>query len=146
VNLHLIRTSLLADRALGTLYAPGLVLRTLEDPVRDDPVPETPANEAKVYGQTAIPDGTYSVIIDFSPRFKVEMPHILDVPGFEGVRIHAGNTPGDTHGCILVGRYLASDNTLRQSRVAYEELMEKLEAAYARNEQITITITTEVSA
>lgn len=146
MNLQLIRTHLLSDRTLGTLYAPGLVLRTLEDAVRTDPVPETPENEAKVYGQTAIPEGTYTVIIDYSPRFKVEMPHLLDVPGFEGVRIHAGNTPADTHGCILVGRFMASDDTLRQSRVAYDELMNKLEYAYARNETITLTISTEVSA
>lgn len=146
MKLHLIRTTLLPDRTLGSLYAPNLLLRTLEDAVRADPVPETPENEAKVYGQTAIPDGEYEVIIDFSPRFKVEMPHLLDVPGFEGVRIHPGNTPADTHGCILVGKYVGTDNTVRQSRDAYEALMDVLEAAYARGEPITIEITTEIKA
>lgn len=146
MKLELLRTKLLPDRTLGTLYAPGLVLRTLEDTVRADPIPETPANEAKVYGQTAIPDGEYQVIIDFSPRFKTELPHILDVPGFEGIRIHPGNVPEDTHGCILVGRYVGTDNAVKQSRMAFEELMELLEAAYARGDPITIGIKTEVTA
>lgn len=136
MKMQLIRTKLLADRTLGTLYAPGLVLRTLEDQVR-------PAYEPKVMHATAIPAGEYEVIVDYSQRFKVEMPRLLNVPGFEGIRIHPGNTPEDTSGCILVGQYFGTDNTVRQSRKAYEELMEILEAAYARNETITITITTE---
>lgn len=144
MKLQLLRTTFLPDRTLGTLYAPGLVLRTLEDQVRTDPIPETPENEAKVWGETAIPDGEYQVIIDFSPKFKEELPHLLAVPGFEGVRIHPGNAPKDTHGCILVGRYVGNDNTVRQSRDAFSELMDLLEAAYTRGEPITIDIMTEV--
>lgn len=146
MKLQLIRTKLLPDRTLGTLYGPGLVLRTLEDRVRDDPIPQTPENEAKVPGATAIPDGEYQVILDFSQRFQKELPHVLDVPGFEGIRIHPGNTPADTSGCILVGKYVGSDNTVRQSRVAFDELMVVLNEAYDRNEAITLTVTTEESA
>lgn len=143
MKLQLIRTRLLSDRTLGTLYAPGLVLRTLEDQVRADPIPETPANEAKVMHATAIPDGEFQVIIDFSPKFKEETPHLLDVPGFTAIRIHPGNTPADSSGCILVGKYVGTDNAVKQSRVAFEELMNLLDAAYVRGEPITIDIMTE---
>jgi len=68
---------------------------TLEDVVRPDGV--------KVYGQTAIPTGTYTVILTMSNRFKKVLPLLLNVPMFDGIRIHAGNTSEDTHGCLLVG-------------------------------------------
>lgn len=66
----------------------------LEDTVRSGP---------KVWGQTAIPAGTYKMILSMSPRFGRILPRILNVPGFDGILIHGGNTAEDTHGCLLVG-------------------------------------------
>lgn len=59
--------------------------------------------KSKVYGETAIPTGTYSVTYTYSTRFKKYMPLINNVKGFDGIRIHSGNTAKDTLGCIIVG-------------------------------------------
>ncbi len=66
---------------------------TLEDPV---------VLGTKIYGQTCIPAGLYQVVVDYSPRFKRDMPRLLNVPSFSGVRIHGGNTHKNTLGCPLV--------------------------------------------
>lgn len=96
---------------------------TLEDVVR-------PAGEPKVYGQTAIPAGRYRVIVTFSNRFQVLMPLLVAVPGFEGVRIHPGNTAADTDGCVLVGR-TKGGNTVGSSRLAYDALFPRIVAGYS---------------
>lgn len=90
---------------------------TLEDRVR-------PSGE-KVQGETAIPAGHYEVILNWSPRFKCALPMVLDVPGFSGVRIHAGNCAADTEGCVLVG-FNQVKGRLVASRPTLARLMEKL--------------------
>ena len=83
------------EYTIGKLYIDGHYLcDTLEDTVR---------NGVKIAGKTAIPAGTYKVKKTMSPRFKKVLPEILNVPGFSGVRIHAGNTAADTDGCLLLG-------------------------------------------
>jgi len=89
----------------------------------------------KIKAETAIPKGTYKVIVNMSNRFKRLMPLLLNVPNFEGVRMHAGNTNHDTEGCILVGRTRSKD-FIGQSRKAYEKLFKKMQAA----KDITLTI------
>lgn len=102
----------------GKLFIDGTFeCYTLEDIVR--------ARGVKVYGQTAIPAGTYQVLLTQSPRFKRVLPLLLNVPGFEGIRIHPGNKAEDTDGCILVGDAPAPD-WLGQSKVAFDRLFSKL--------------------
>lgn len=102
---------------------------TLEDVVRDE----------KIFGETAIPTGTYEVIVTFSPHFQRDLPLLVGVPNFEGVRIHSGNTAADTEGCILVGS-TRSDCSVGASRVAFNSLFEKIKDAKSRHEGIWITI------
>lgn len=90
---------------------------TLEDVVR--------APGVKIPGQTAIPAGTYKVVVDKSTRFKRLMPHVLDVPGFDGIRIHSGNKHEDTEGCPLVGRTKGKD-FVGESKLAFDAFYSKL--------------------
>ena len=73
-------------------------------------------------GNTAIPEGRYALVVTKSPKFKKWLPLLLGVPGFDGVRIHSGNTPKDTQGCILVGQNRKKGMVLN-SRIAMEEIM-----------------------
>jgi hypothetical protein len=112
---------------------------TLEDEVRERE--GEPVEAWKVPHETAIPRGEYLVIIDYSNRFKKDLPHVLNVPGFEGVRIHSGNTSADTEGCILVGQYVPTKpNWLANSRTTMAKVMQKLEEAYDRNEEISLEV------
>lgn len=95
----------------------------------------------KVYGQTAIPAGTYKVTITDSARFQRKLPLVNNVPFFEGIRIHPGNTSKDTDGCILVGTTKAKD-FVGNSRVAFDTLFPKLVKAG----DIALTITEERNA
>ncbi len=103
---------------------------TLEDIVR--PV--------KIKNETAIPAGRYNVVISPSPRFGRDMPLLEDVPGYEGVRIHWGNTAKDTEGCILVGTTKDTD-FIGHSRDEFTPLFDKLQKAIDSGEKVTITIT-----
>ena len=94
--------------------------------------------EQKVFGQTAIPTGTYPVVLTYSPRFKCTLPLIQDVPHFEGIRIHPGNTSADTAGCILVGRQ-ATPGRLTDSRQTMRQLMKTL-TNRPRNKAMQLTI------
>ena len=78
------------------------VCNTLEDKVRN-PKGTKKENFKKIYGETAIPYGTYRVIMSYSNAFKKILPEILEVPLYEGVRIHGGNHKDNSLGCILVG-------------------------------------------
>lgn len=90
-------------------------------------------------GITAIPTGKYDVILTFSPRFKRVLPLLLSVKGYEGVRVHAGNTNKDTEGCLLVGENKEKGKVLN-SRATLEKLMPILLDCEKRKEKISITI------
>jgi hypothetical protein len=95
--------------------------------------------QVKIKDKTAIPYGFYEIVIDTSARFKRLMPHVLSVPGFEGIRIHSGNTDVDTSGCILLGKSKAVD-TVGMSRTAVDEFEAMLTGALKDN-RVFISIT-----
>lgn len=111
---------------IGRLYIDDIFFcDVLEDKVRDL------SKEEKVWGQTAIPEGTYKIIINYSNRFKRDLPLLLNVPQFEGIRIHGGKpltTAEDTHGCLLVGKN-TKKGCLTQSRITMDSLFAKLKNA-----------------
>jgi hypothetical protein len=114
------------NSTIGELLIDGVwECYTLEDKERD----------VKIKNETAIPKGTYKVIINQSNRFKRLLPLLLNVPNFEGVRIHSGNTNHNTEGCILVGRTRSKD-FIGQSRKAFDSLFAKMQKA----KQITLII------
>jgi hypothetical protein len=124
---------------LGSLFVDGeFECFTLEDVVRE--VPELAVEKWKVPDETAIPTGTYDVIVNMSEHFQKLLPLLLNVPGFEGVRIHSGNVAADTEGCILVGKRRSATAVLA-SRAAFNPLFAKIKAAIARGETVRIGIT-----
>lgn len=125
----------------GRMYIDGVLeCFTLEDEVRE--VAGQPVASWKVQDKTAIPRGTYNVAITFSNRFQKDMPLVMDVPGFSGIRIHPGNTVENTDGCILVGADDGNwqDAWLGSSLIAYNRLFPKIKAAIDAGEEVTLTI------
>ena len=113
------------EATIGKLYIDDVFFcYTLEDVQRD----------VKIQNETAIPTGTYKVLITMSPKFKRLLPLLIDVPGFDGIRIHPGNTAKDTDGCILVGDSFTRD-FVTNSVTTFNKLFDKI-----KNEDITITI------
>ena len=128
MKLTLIRDTYTSKSTIGRLFIDGIEFcYTLEDVVR--------AKGVKVYGETAIPEGIYSVTLSYSNRFKQVMPlvynqedlSVQDGKGvrFDGIRIHWGNKAEHSHGCILVGSSKAVD-FVGNSKKTYKELLEVL--------------------
>ena len=92
----------------------------------------------KVDAKTAIPEGSYEVQTSFSNRFQKTMPILLNVPAFEGVRIHVGNYAKDTEGCLLLGTGFTKD-MVTDSRMAFEAFFNKLKAILT-NGTVQITL------
>ena len=132
MELKLNRIFLGSSATIGELYIDKkYIADTLEDRVR-------PEGE-KVYGKTAIPEGTYEVKLTYSPRFKKILPEILNVPNFSGIRIHSLNKAEESEGCI--GEWNGKDtNWISNSRKTFNKLFALLEEANNNKEKITITI------
>ena len=136
MEIKLIREVFTDKSTIGRLLIDGLFYGwTLED--TDRQLEEDKSR--KIKGKTAIPTGRYRVIITWSPRFKRDLQLLLNVPGFEGIRIHSGNTPEDTEGCILVGK-TRDEDFVGQSRVAFNEVFAAIKFALDQNEDVFITI------
>ena len=136
---------------IGDLCIDGVFFcNTLEDKDRGlrqtDPIERIKA--VKVPSQTAIPIGAYKVSMDvISPKYSGvafykslcggRVPRVMDVPGFDGILIHAGNTAADTAGCLLVGRNKAVGKVL-DSKATFTELYKRMKKAHDAGEEITI--------
>ena len=105
MKLTLNRIALRQTYTIGKLYIDGKYFcDTLEDTVRDtNKSGKFDNGEKKIKGKTAIPYGTYEIKWTYSPRFKKYTPQLMNVPSFEGIRIHSGNSSTDTEGCLLLG-------------------------------------------
>lgn len=138
MKLLLDRTVFTEASTTGVLYINDIrECFTLEDKVRE--VEGRDVSEWKIQNKTAIPKGTYKIVIDVSPKYQREMLHILDVPGFSGIRIHSGNVADDTEGCILVGKTVGKDR-VNNSVDAMKGLFPKIKQALDNKEEVTITI------
>jgi hypothetical protein len=133
MELKLVREIFTDNSTIGKLYNGDVFLcYTLEDMTREEGI--------KIPGRTSIPYGKYEVAITFSPKYNCKMPILLDVPNFEGIRIHSGNDDGDTEGCILVGLSKGKD-MIFDSRLAFVKVKELIGAKIAYDERVFITIT-----
>ena len=130
------RDSWTDDATLGKMFVDGAYFGyTCED--KDRQLEENP--DAKIVAQTAIPRGEYRVVMSFSHHFGRDMPELLGVPGYAGVRIHGGNGPADTEGCILLGRVRTLDGCANCAE-RNAELIKLLEAAEENKELVTLEV------
>lgn len=124
------------EYTIGHLYIDGeYFCDTMEDTDRGltNEMPLSEIKKKKVHGKTAIPTGEYKVSMTYSPRFKMILPLLLNVEGFNYIRIHAGNTAENTDGCLLVG-FNKIKGRVVESKKTLGELLDKL------NKQENITI------
>lgn len=135
MNILLERKFFTDETTIGNMYIDGKWLCfTLED--KDRKLEE---GGIKIYGKTCIPRGKYLVTLDYSNKYSKIMPHILNVPQFEGIRIHPGNYAKDTEGCVIIGNTRRPD-FVGDSRVAFASLMSEMERAVTDGETMEITI------
>ena len=145
MELILIRKYFKEDYTIGVLILEEHKLcDTLEDKVRDlqdinhDGDFDDPG-EGKIYGKTAIPYGRYRIIFNYSPKYKRVMPLLLNVPGYSGIRIHSGNIPEHTAGCLLLGENKEKGKVLN-SRYHVTVVTALMQKAIKEGEQVWITI------
>ena len=134
------RIALRSTYTIGKLYIDDAYFcDTLEDTVRDtNKSGKFDNGEQKVKGKTAIPYGTYEIKWTYSPRFKKYTPQLMNVPSFEGIRVHAGNTSADTEGCLILGENKQVGKVLN-SRATINKFYQIIKEACS-NGKVTIEI------
>lgn len=138
MKLKLERTWCGAACTIGSLYLDAqFECFTLEDVERG--TNQDDVAQWKVHGESAIPYGTYNVTITPSNRFKRDLPLVENVPGFEGIRIHPGNTAEDTDGCILVGR-TKGPAFVGESKAAFAALFDKIRLALDEGDTVRLEV------
>ena len=148
MKLKLKREIFTENSTIGSLYINDVIeCHIIEDKDRGltDSMTLEEINKKKVYGVTCIPYGTYKVVVTKSNRFSakaghdVYLPLLLNVKGYEGIRIHSGNTAIDSLGCLLPGRIKSVDK-VSESKLAFESLNTKINNAIKQGETVTIEI------
>jgi hypothetical protein len=138
MTFRLIREPSTGGATLGVLFCDGAFFSfTLEDEIRERA--GEPVAAWKVPGRTAIPAGRYQVRATWSPKFDRVLPLLVDVPGFEGIRVHRGNRPADTEGCLLVG-FQRAQAAVRESTPAEIEIVRRVEREEDAGRQVWIDI------
>lgn len=142
MKLKLERLYLKDTYTIGKLYIDDKYFcDTVEDKVRDlnKDGDLNDLGETKVYGETAIPYGTYEVEVTYSPKFKRELPLIKNVPHFEGIRIHKGNYATNSSGCVITGENKIKGGVINST--PYEiKITSLIKEAQNKGEKITIEI------
>lgn len=142
MNIELHRKWRKKGYSIGILYINGQrICETLED--EDRGLTQAQSLEVikarKIKGETAIPLGTYQIAWTYSPRFKKMLPLLMNVPGYDGIRIHSGNRAKDTEGCILCGRNTET-GTVTNSRYWTNKVNTLIEKAVKNREEVIINI------
>lgn len=142
LHLTLIRKYRKETYTIGQLYENGAFLcNTIEDKDRglNNNMSASAILKIKKANETAIPTGTYKLVVSESPKFKRELIEIVGVPGFVGVRVHRGNTAQDSAGCVIPG--INSEKGKVTDSTKYEEILtKKVKTAIAKNEECYLTI------
>ena len=142
MKIQLIRKHRKTDYTIGQLFINNQYFSdTLEDTDRGlkDTMSLEEIRRIKVFGSTCIPYGTYKVTITYSPKFKKNLPLINNVKGFEGIRIHSGNTNYDTQGCVLLGFNKVKGKVIN-SKDTVDKFINLVQKAIDTGEQVTIHI------
>ena len=145
IEWSLIRKYFNENYTIGKLIEDQIpIVDTLEDKVRDlqdinHDGDFDDLGEGKIYGKTAIPYGKYKVILNYSPKLKRVLPLLLDVPGYTGIRIHAGFDENWTDGCICVG-----ENKIKGKLINYKYweavIINKITEIYKAKNVLYLTI------
>lgn len=152
MELQVIRKYKKDTYTIGSLYVDGEWFSdTLEDKDRGLKCTMFPEEirAKKVYGETAIPTGTYEVKMTYSGKFATrswarkyngKVPEVLDVKGFAGIRIHPGNSDKDTYGCLLIGRNTVKGKVTQSVDYYYKLLDNYIVPALKRGDKVMLNI------